>query len=283
MPRTMKLHTTLLLAAAGIASAQNPEPPLTDKSLVVWAAPANLTQHGGSALTLEDGRDHFDAIVFAELTPARWMAGSELFLRTQKDQAAFPPETADANTFVQLAVVYAGKQITVYRNGELYSQHPMAEAQPFGAASRVNIGKRHRGQGDKAHFAGAIDDARIYDRALTAAEINALKPNDAAGPKPWAWWSFADKEAKDSTGRFLITELTGGAKVADGKLILDGVSGEMLCKSGKVIPFTFETPARPAHPPADWLTYHLAHPGPGTGMPGDPNCAFYWKGRYHLH
>lgn len=18
-------------------------------------------------------------------------------------------------------------------------------------------------------------------------------------------------------------------------------------------------------------------------MPGDPNCAFYWKGRYHLH
>ena len=44
----------------------------------------------------------------------------------------------------------------------------------------------------------------------------------------------------------------------------------------------FETPSMPAKPPATWLTYHLAHPGPG-GAPGDPNCAFYWKGRYHLH
>ena len=25
----------------------------------------------------------------------------------------------------------------------------------------------------------------------------------------------------------------------------------------------FETPSMPAHPPATWLTYHLAHPGPG--------------------
>ena len=39
----------------------------------------------------------------------------------------------------------------------------------------------------------------------------------------------------------------------------------------------------PETPPANWLTYHLLHPGPGGAMPGDPNCAFYWKGRYHLH
>jgi sucrose-6-phosphate hydrolase SacC (GH32 family) len=47
--------------------------------------------------------------------------------------------------------------------------------------------------------------------------------------------------------------------------------------------FAYETPTRPKNPPANWLRYHLAHPGPGTGMPGDPNCAFYWKGLYHLH
>ena len=41
----------------------------------------------------------------------------------------------------------------------------------------------------------------------------------------------------------------------------------------------FETPASP---PASWLTYHLVHPGLRSGA-GDPNCAFYWKGRYHLH
>jgi sucrose-6-phosphate hydrolase SacC (GH32 family) len=39
----------------------------------------------------------------------------------------------------------------------------------------------------------------------------------------------------------------------------------------------------PENPPATWLTYHLAHPGPGAAVPGDPNPAFYYKGRYHLH
>ena len=43
------------------------------------------------------------------------------------------------------------------------------------------------------------------------------------------------------------------------------------------------TPAWPASPPAEWLTYHLSHPGPGHGFPADPNFAFYYKGRYHLH
>ena len=44
-----------------------------------------------------------------------------------------------------------------------------------------------------------------------------------------------------------------------------------------------ETPAMPENPPQTWLTYHLAHPGPGNAVPGDPNPAFFWKGRYHLH
>jgi beta-fructofuranosidase len=39
----------------------------------------------------------------------------------------------------------------------------------------------------------------------------------------------------------------------------------------------------PAQLPSTWLTFHLAHPGPGKAFPGDPNCAFYWKGRTHLH
>src|SRR5210317_915133 len=42
-----------------------------------------------------------------------------------------------------------------------------------------------------------------------------------------------------------------------------------------------ETPAMPKNPPKTWLTYHLAHPGPEFAL--DPNPAFFWKGRYHLH
>lgn len=287
--RTMRLNTAILITSAIAAIgcsvlAQAPDSALVDKTLVVWVAPANVTQRGGSALTIDDGRDRFDGIVFGELAAAKWMAGSDMFHRTQKDQAKFPAETADAKTFVQIAIVYKGRQITVFRNGQQYSQHTMAaEPQEFGPQSIMMIGKRHRRQGDNAHFAGRIDDARIYDHALSPAQITALKPNVASELNPWAWWSFDEKEAKDRTGRFLITQITGGAKVEDGALVVDGVTGEMLCKTGKEVPFPYETPARPENPPANWLTFHLAHPGPGNAMPGDPNCAFFWKGQYHLH
>ncbi len=39
----------------------------------------------------------------------------------------------------------------------------------------------------------------------------------------------------------------------------------------------------PENSPKTWLTYHLAHPGPDKAIPADPNCAIFYKGRYHLH
>jgi len=44
-----------------------------------------------------------------------------------------------------------------------------------------------------------------------------------------------------------------------------------------------EMPAMSKEPPSTWLTYHLAHPGPDKAIPADPNCAIFYKGRYHLH
>jgi len=40
-----------------------------------------------------------------------------------------------------------------------------------------------------------------------------------------------------------------------------------------------QVPALPATIPATWLTYHLAHRGPGCAFPGDPNPAYFYKGR----
>ncbi len=274
----------ILAFIGGAVRAEPTEPPLGDKTLVVWVAPTNLTQRGGSALTIDDGRDHFDAAVFGELAPGKWMAGSDFFRRTQKDQSGFPAESAGPGETVQVAISYAGRQVTVFRNGILYSRHDMAgEPQAFGPLTRINIGRRHPRQNDQAHFAGAVDDARIYAQALGAEQIAALKPNVPSSPQPWAWWTFDDVQAKERTGRFLVSELRGGAKVEGGKLLLDGVTGEFSARSGKEIPFACETPVRPATVPPDWLTFHLAHPGPGNAMPGDPNCAFFWKGRCHLH
>ncbi len=40
----------------------------------------------------------------------------------------------------------------------------------------------------------------------------------------------------------------------------------------------------PEDPPDHWPTYHLLHPGKiFRPFPADPNPAFYYKGRYHLH
>lgn len=265
----------------GALAAQN-SPVLRDKTLVVWVVPANLTQRGGSALTIEDRRDHFDAIVFGELAPGKWMAGSDFYSRTLRDQSAVPAETSTAT--VQIAIVYHGNLVTLYRNGQQISQYTMP-SQPisFGSDSLVLFGKRHRRQGDSAHFAGAIDEAQIYDRALAPEQIRALWEKEGLLPKPWAWWTFDDPSGADRTGRFPIAQLTRGARIENGKLVLDGKDGTLICRTGKEPPFVPETPAMPSPIPATWLTYHLAHPGPGVGMPGDPNCAFFWKGRYHLH
>ena len=115
----------LIFAAAASAAAQDA---ITDKTMVVWAAPANLTQRGGSALTVDMANpDAFDAIVFGEFAPQKWMAGSTLGKRTQRNQDAYAAETAGPDDFVQMAIVYQGRHVTIYRNGETYASYEMPE------------------------------------------------------------------------------------------------------------------------------------------------------------
>ncbi|MBM3887809.1 MAG: DUF1080 domain-containing protein, partial [Verrucomicrobia bacterium] len=277
-------------------------PALADKTLVAWVAPANLTQKGGSVLTIDDRQSHFDGIVFGELAEARWMAGSDFYRRTEKKQNAWPAETADANTFVQVAIVYRGKEVTVYRDGKEYSRHTIRQAQTFGPDSVVVIGPRHL-QGMRDCFAGAVDDARIYDRPLSAAQIAALKPNVESEPKPWAWWTFDEPACVDRAGRFAATRLAGGARVEKGRLLLDGqraaffavptasaldaISPPPLPPSLASLPklpddiavvrrFRNHLLSDPHRP-----TYHFVIPEDYAG-PFDPNGAIFWRGRYHL-
>ena len=60
--------TALLAACAAAHCALGaPMETTTDKTLVAWVSPADLTQRGGSALTLDNGDGNFDGIVFGEL------------------------------------------------------------------------------------------------------------------------------------------------------------------------------------------------------------------------
>ncbi|MCX6928150.1 MAG: LamG domain-containing protein, partial [Verrucomicrobia bacterium] len=219
---TLFSWATLILSAAGASGAVAATPPIADKTLVVWVAPANLTQRGGSALTIEKPGGVFDAVVLGELVPAKWMAGSDGFRRTKQDQGSFATETADNQTLVQLAIVYKDKQITLYRNGSQYASYTAEGAEKFGDDSKVLLGLRHTDANpDNRFFTGAIDDARIYGIALDAGQIAALKPNQPSDPKPLAWWDFEEGRAGDRMKVFPTTTLFGEARIANGKLYLD--------------------------------------------------------------
>ena len=102
----------VLLAALGVwagtkAAAAESEPTtasIHNKTLVACVMLEKLEQRDGSALIIIDEQERFDAIVFGERAAGKWMAGSDFFRRTPADQQAYPPETADKHTVVQVAV-----------------------------------------------------------------------------------------------------------------------------------------------------------------------------------
>ncbi len=71
---------------------------LREKTLEAWVALANLQQGGGAAISIEsnDGST-FDAIVFGERQPKKWVAGSDGFQRT-RDLAMLTNRAARKNT-----------------------------------------------------------------------------------------------------------------------------------------------------------------------------------------
>jgi beta-fructofuranosidase len=155
------------------------------------------------------------------------------------------------------------------------------------------MGLRHRDAGaDNRFFTGWIDDARVYSTALDAAQIAALKPNQASDPRPLAWWDFENGQVADRMKAFPAITLFGNARIADGKLHLDQ-SGAYLMASpvegdAGAAAADLRDPNSSARALREKLLsdphrpgYHFVIPE-GSGMPFDPNGAIFWKGRYHL-
>jgi len=295
------LASAALLSATTVCTAAD-DKPLTDKTLVVWASPANLMQSGGSALTINDTTiDRFDGVVFAELAPQVWMPGSNNYSRSHKEQGDWPKETATADQFVQMAIVYQGREVTLYRNGALYAKYTMG-GQPylFGTHTAILFGPRHLMKNVECFF-GRIRDARVYDKPLDQETIAVMRPGKRVdGVEPWAWWDFATTGTYDKAGRFNQVKLSGGAIIEDGCLVLSGSRPTMLA--------TIDRDQRAAEIPTQWSKsdpvpasvvqstrlfreklledtyrpgYHFCVPE-DNGRPGDPNGCFYANGRYHL-
>lgn len=269
----LSLYLAILAAcavAAG-AAAESPYvigsprlPSMRDKTLVSWVTPTDLSSRGGSALTIERS-ESFDGIVFGELKPGAWMAGSEMFHRTQMDQADYPVEQALPKRPIRMAAVYAGKQVTLYRDEKVVASYTMAgDPLQLGSGSCILMGLRHRARQNtpNSHLAAVIDEARIYDVALTPSQLAGLAPGSPAGPRPVGRWTFEGGSTRDMEGTFPPGKLHGGAVIRNGKLVLDGKDAYMCTPAGSSYANTF-------------------HYRPASGNFADP-IPFFWKGEYHV-
>ena len=158
---------------------------LTAKTLVSWVSLANLTQSGGTALSVvQMPGQQFDAIDFAEFTPAQWTAGSDYANRSVgNDGGAAVTDTGEH----MVAITYGATGISLYVDGALYangrSVAPYAFAQP-----NYLIGLRHpAAESGNGLLTGSVDQASVYASALSAADITGLYAQGATVPEPATW------------------------------------------------------------------------------------------------
>jgi hypothetical protein len=146
---------------------------LNAKSLEVWVRLTDHNQRGGGAISVQTlNGEAFDAIVYAELEPRRWMAGSEFFTRT-KSFAAFDEEEAEDRA-IYLCITYAEDgTIRAYRDGVPYGEGYAANGlRAFSAnESQIVFGARHTPADAGKMLAGVIERAALYDRALRPDEV----------------------------------------------------------------------------------------------------------------
>lgn len=126
--------------------------------------------------------------VWIYFTPRDALGGARLAGRRPDPEGIFielPVEqTVRASTWTHLAVTWTRSMIRVYLDGKL-----VGDAVPLGGVTATDLGRTGRNWLGRSQFrpgehpagfvdpdfAGLIDDFRIYDRALTAAEVRALQ------------------------------------------------------------------------------------------------------------
>lgn len=149
--------------------------PLSQKTLVAVAQLENLDQRGGALLSVQNRDGVFDAIVFGELEPRHWMAGSDGFARTKSFGG--PAEDAASREPVHIALVYASDGTTVaYRNGVPYgSQLQTQGLVSFSAKqSQLLFGLRHQPPSPDRLLKGRLVSAEVYATALNGTQVAEL-------------------------------------------------------------------------------------------------------------
>ena len=150
-----------------------------DKTLVTWIYLDDLSIIRGATLAVnKSSGDTFDAIVYAERQPKRWMAGSSHFRRTQDADPGF--EEKETGKLIQLAISYeddgGNTKIMIYRNGDVIGDYTMGPIVSWEAGDVEALFGPRALIGGTAHgwVVARVEDARIYNAVLDEKEINNL-------------------------------------------------------------------------------------------------------------
>ncbi|MHC4070357.1 MAG: LamG-like jellyroll fold domain-containing protein, partial [Planctomycetota bacterium] len=134
----------LTMVCSGCASS-------TDKTLVSWVKIENSEIRGGSILTIQDG-EQFDGIILNQ--EGRWEAGSDKKKRTESTDAE-----VRTGKMEQIATVYKGSEICMYRDGELVTKYSAQNIDLLSSNENfVVFGRSHYGGDD--FIIAEIEDAR---------------------------------------------------------------------------------------------------------------------------
>jgi hypothetical protein len=151
---------------------------LKAKTLEVWFKLDNVNQRGGGVMGIQGPGDFFDTIVLGERKEQHWISGSNGFSRTED----FPGSTPEmkTNQMLHLVMVYqADGTTTLYRNGAPYGKPYRKGAATFPKnKTSVIFGLRHLPAGGNKYLSVSLDRARLYDRALSAAEVASANSGD---------------------------------------------------------------------------------------------------------
>jgi hypothetical protein len=193
---------------------------LRAKTLEAWVSLDDLQQRGGGVVSVQAiGGAVFDAIVFGEIGPGHWMAGSENFRRTKSFGG--PAETESDHRPVHLAIVWSEDgTIRAYRDGKPYGS-PYKTERPVlfkAGQSEVVFGLRHSPPEGNRLLAGVIRRARLYDRALSPAEVAASAGGDTIEPEAIAARLPADQRKRYARLRAEIGELNARLSLPAGKV-----------------------------------------------------------------
>jgi hypothetical protein len=204
-------------------------PDIIDKTLVSWVTLQSLEDvaKAGSAITIDRvSADIFDGIIYAERQPNRWMNGSSGFQRTEDFDPGIEETTVDEPRF--LAITYehvdGNLQITGYADGEPIGEYSKGTSEWSTGDAEVIFGKRHGSTGGGPGALDAlIEEARVYDEALSAEAVQQLFLEGPAGGDLVGQWTFeGGEELTDRRGNFPPLLLMGDATVTVGKLKVTG-------------------------------------------------------------